>query len=476
MKKSVFIVLFLGLVTMLNAQNLFYTYESNNADYIRIYHVINDTHIVFKEYPLSDLFQTSTRNFTQIKPDITDNVLTIEAEDISPVQFTIADDCSLTSQRYNAFIPARSRMPGIADKMKQQTANWKDWSRDSVYASALIQLEAGRQYFYKDDYNIWLITENRGTYSARKLTAIEWVGFSYSEKSATLYAPNKLAYIDPYGYVVRVDYQNPESVTVNKAVWQALREASADKDKDTILNILGYQLGMYDGEPESVDSVISILAGSCDSRLIVTCLNYADSLIDVGWAIHTPLPWIFKQNDPVLLDEILTARPDLVNLRWDGGMGYEAHPIRELIEDDKVELVRVYLKHLDDVNDVPLLERSERDYDGGDYRKCVNMLSYAVSDEMKELLIGAGVETTIPFTKKWAVETYLTDSRVNVRTSPSLSGTIIDQLNEGDEVTVLAVDPYFYQIDYYKGHWIKIRFKGDKVGYIFEKYIYQFFQ
>lgn len=69
----------------------------------------------------------------------------------------------------------------------------------------------------------------------------------------------------------------------------------------------------------------------------------------------------------------------------------------------------------------------------------------------------------------------LKTTTVNIRSTPGLKGEKIDRLGYKTKVQVIAIDPYYYDIDNYRGHWIQIKYEN-KTGFIFEKYLYQYWQ
>ena len=172
---------------------------------------------------------------------------------------------------------------------------------------------------------------------------------------------------------------------------------------------------------------------------------------------------------------MLAWKPELADRNEIGGQFDGPAPARVAVEKDKIELVKIMLPHIKDVNRVSCLGTKETD-GGGMYQHTCNLLSFAKSDAMKQLLIKAGVRTLIPYTSEWEKETTVNDNNVNIRESAGLNGKKIDKLNSGTKVEVMAVDPFYYNIDGYRGHWVQIKYNGGKTGFIFEKYLQQWWR
>lgn len=477
MKKSVLILILLALMGSLGAQTLCYKYGDYYDDTIRLYRIIDDTHVLVKEHSVADLLGIDYVDFG-FEMDIDRDkgeVLTLTTSRNKSYQFDIGSDCSLTPRTFDDFFLAR-------DFMGSQVAQI-DWSgiQNPPYGyrdpDCYYFLDS-THYFFQNENCCYLVEETKAGYDCLKLCDI---GVRWSI-CATKYATGKLAFVDTNGFIHRVDYTDKNNIRVDEALWPAFRDACAAKDFDTVSILLTYQLRFYQTDPSTYIDwdqpykiAWSYIAGTRDADFIIKCLEFKETLNPFG-EIETPslLDELIALNDPVLLDKILSWKPALALSTADSGMGRGACPVKQLLLDDNVALMRVMLNYFPDVNDVPLY--SWKDFSESPYRDMHNMLTFAQSDEMKQLLIDAGVETLIPYTSDWYKETTLRDTNVNIRSEPGLTGAKIDKLYYGDKVTVLGVDPYFYDIDNYHGHWIQIEFKDGKVGFIFEKYLNQYFR
>lgn len=82
----------------------------------------------------------------------------------------------------------------------------------------------------------------------------------------------------------------------------------------------------------------------------------------------------------------------------------------------------------------------------------------------------------IPFARNSERISWVKADNENIRAAPGLSGKIIDNVGKDARIEVLGIDPYYYTIDEYRGHWIQIKYGEGKTGFIFEKYIEQWWQ
>lgn len=480
MKKSVLILIFLALVASLGAQTLFYKYGDYYDDNIRLYRIVDDTHVFVKEHSVPELLGIEYVDFSWDMEISGEDVLSITSEYGGNHQFDIGDDLSLTARPFDDSILTSSL---LRDKVAQITSYWGSSQNQPDYyyrdykTEYFSMLDSTDFFFQNYDYT-YLVTETKAGFKYYKL-ADGGDGYWY-KRCACLYAPGKLAFVNSNGFVTRIDFKNKFYIKVDDALWPAFRDACAVKDFDTVSNLLTYQLRFYQTDPSTYTEwdqpykiAWSYIAGTRDADFIIKCLEFKETLTRSG-EIEIPslLDELIALNDPVLLDKILSWKPELAVSTGTNGMGRGACPVKQLLLDDNIALMRVMLKYLPDVNDVPL--HSWQEFTESPYRDMHNMLTYAQSDEMKRLLIDAGVETLIPYTSDRYRKTTVRDTNVNIRSEPGLTGAKIDKLNYGDEVTVLGVDPYFYDIDNYRGHWIQIEFKDGKVGFIFEKYLAEY--
>lgn len=337
----------------------------------------------------------------------------------------------------------------------------------------------GTHLFFQNSGCTYLVTETKAGFDYLKLADI---GGDYWEKRcATLYDREKIAFVDVDGYIHRIDYTDKDNITVDETLWPAFRNACAARDIESVKSLLTYQLKFFQTDPSTYidwnqpyEIAWSYIAQTGDADFIIKCLEFKDTLklSSYGMDIPSLLDELIRINNPAVLDKVLAWNPKLSISTQYSGMGRGNCPVMELLQNDNIAYMRVLLKYFPDVNEVPLY--GWKDYSERPYNDMHNMLSFAQSDTMKKMLIDAGVKTLIPYTNEWYRETTLCDTNVNIRSEPGLSGAKIDKLTYGDEVTVIGVDPYYYYIDGYSGHWIQIEFKGGKVGFIFEKYLSQY--
>ena len=222
-----------------------------------------------------------------------------------------------------------------------------------------------------------------------------------------------------------------------------------------------------------------MIADTKDSDFILSCLKAIDKSYRIPFPSNggecNPLTYFVNNNDATTIRKVLEWKKELADFCSYNGQSYSLSPLAEAVNKDYVEVAKAIIPFVSDVNDSVCVSYKDKNF-GKSYQTTCNLLSYARSDEMKKLLLDAGIKTYIPYTRDFEKTTHVTDDKVNIRDSAGLSGKKIGQLNNGDEVEVLGVDAAMYTIDNYHGHWINIKYADGKTGYIFEKYLYQFEQ
>lgn len=292
-----------------------------------------------------------------------------------------------------------------------------------------------------------------------------------SNPSAVCYAENKVAYVDGRGVVRRTDISVISIPLIEYSLW------------DTFVNAIGglfdYQLYPSDYYKNETKTVMEYIAETKNPEYILSCLKVFDKTNGVPYHYYggatDPVFDLIKQNDAKSLKAVLEWRPDLSDMRTTGGQFDGPDPARVAVENDYLELVRAMLPYIVDVNAVRCLGTKESG-GGGMYNRTCNLLSFAKSDGMKDLLVEFGVKTLIPYTSEYERITHVNDDNVNIRSSAGLSASTLDRLKKGAELEVVGVDPYYYDIDGYHGHWIQIKYGEGKTEFIFEKYLDQWWQ
>ncbi len=180
---------------------------------------------------------------------------------------------------------------------------------------------------------------------------------------------------------------------------------------------------------------------------------------------YNPISLAINNEDFELAKEIILVAPDLVNMRNTGGQFNGAEPIRYAVAADNIELVELLLKSIPDINKVICATDKEE----WEQVYCTsNILTYASSNEMKNLLKSAGCKTYIPYDGSMK-ESSVTDDNVNIRNAAG--GKKIDKLNKGTKIIVLGWEYEKRMIDNYYGNWVYIQYGNGKKGFIWSKYI-----
>ena len=139
-------------------------------------------------------------------------------------------------------------------------------------------------------------------------------------------------------------------------------------------------------------------------------------------AWHNPISIAIKKGMRDLAREIIVAAPDLVNMRDTGGQFDGAEPLRYAVQADDLELARLMVESIPDVNKVVCA--SDKEEWGMEYGTS-NILTYAASDSMKNLLVKAGCRRLIPYGGSMR-KSSVTDDNVNVRDAAGFSGRQTD--------------------------------------------------
>ncbi len=264
-----------------------------------------------------------------------------------------------------------------------------------------------------------------------------------------------------------------------QASYRLLQEAIKTKDTSKLDDIFDFKLPPDYYQDNWEKPVIVMIADTKDSNFILSCLKSIDKSYGIPYPSYggesNPLNYFVNNNDAETVRKVLEWKKELADFCSYNGQSYSVSPLAEAVNKDYVEVAKAIIPYVSDVNDSVCVSYKDKNF-GKSYQVTRNLLSYARSDEMKKLLLDAGIKAYIPYTRDFEKTTYVIDDKVNIRDSASLSGKKIDQLNNGDEVEVLGVDAAMYTIDNYRGHWINIKYANEKTGYIFEKYLYQFEQ
>lgn len=293
------------------------------------------------------------------------------------------------------------------------------------------------------------------------------------------YEPNKVAILCNKT-VERYDISDPTSPKEIKTVFNLFKETLKTKDASILDSLFDYQLDPFYYENYDWDNtVLDMICQTKSPDYIVGSLKIIDKYFSVpipayGGAIN-PIYRLIENKDYASIKKLLEWKPSLAALNTSGGQFCDEDPIVDAVILDQIQIVKLMLPYIKNPNNVKCLS-DKQVAAGGAYSNICNLLSFACSEEMKKLLVNAGVEKYIKYDRNFEKFSYVTDYRVNIRESAGLGAKKIDQVNYGEKVEIIGIDPYYYKIDNYKGHWIHIRYAGNKEGYIFEKYIYQYFQ
>ena len=185
-------------------------------------------------------------------------------------------------------------------------------------------------------------------------------------------------------------------------------------------------------------------------------------------SFNNPISTAIRNENYELAKEIILAAPDLVNMRDTSGQFDGAEPIRYAVEADKLDLVQLMLKSIPDINKV--ICATDKEEWGQVYCRS-NILTYAKSEVMKNLLIKSGCKTFIPYDGNYYKESSVRDDNVNIRDAPGFAGKKIDKLNNGTKIIVLGWNCFKEDIDNCYGNWVFIQYGNGKKGYIWSKYI-----
>ncbi len=330
--------------------------------------------------------------------------------------------------------------------------------------------------YYEVDDECNLIPTTKAKYIKEDFPDISIRGES---RDLAEYEPNKVAILCNKT-VERYDISDPNSPKEIKAIFNLFKETLETKDTSILDSLFDYQLDpFYYENYDWNNTVLDMICQTKSPDYIVDSLKIISKYYSVpipfnGGALN-PIYKLIENKDNASIKKLLEWKPSLAALRTTGGQFDSEDPIVDAVILDQIEIVKLMLPNIKNPNDVKCLSDKRAD-GGGVYSNICNLLSFACSEEMKKLLIDAGVDKYIKYDSNYEKFSYVTDDRVNIRERAGLGAKKIDQVNNGEKVEVIGVDPYYYKIDNYKGHWIHIRYAGNKEGYIFEKYIYQYFQ
>ena len=496
MKKLLMLLIAVLFAAEMSAQCLYHRYTKyerdpasdygNDIRCIRIYRIIDDVSIKFQEYIMDELLDAkidyyNTRIVTNINGDYISFYFKESDKLIPRAQYKIDGNAKLTKVEFDESRSSVSQLEAelvaleaYGEKNGVKPINgWK-------YAAKLTKLDDSTFCWHRNnDSYYWLIKKTSGGYEVHGKFDPYKSG-AYISSMAVCYAPNKVAYVNYAGLVERADISDLDNPKTDFSVWKKFRYAVVNGGTESIDALLAYQLHPYESAYNyGVDSIMQVIAESKKPDFVLSCLKSIEKYYGVPVSYQggneNPIFEIISQNDAATLKKVLAWKPELADMNEIGGQFDGPAPARVVVEKDNIELAKIMLPCIKDVNKISCLGTKESD-GGGAYQHTCNLLSFAKSDAMKQLLIKAGVKTLIPYTSDWEKETTVNDNSVNIRESAGLNGKKIDKLNSGTKVEVIAIDPFYYNIDGYKGHWIQIKYNGGKTGFIFEKYLQQWWQ
>ena len=461
----------------------------NDIRCIRIYRIIDDVSIKYQEYTMDELLGEKinyyhTTVITNINGDYISFYFDKSDKLVPRAQFKIDGNAKLTKVEFDESRSSINQLKAELESLEAfgQKTGIKPGDTSWKYGKILTKLDDNGTYlwkYYSGDSDYWLVKKTSGGYE------IHGKFGSYNDSAnissmAVCYAPNKVASVNYAGLVERADISDLDNPKTDFSVWKKFRYAVVNGGTESVDALLAYQLHPYENAYNyKVDSIMQVIAESKKPDFILSCLKSIEKCYGVPVPFQggnkNPIFEIIRLNDAATLKKVLAWKPELADRNEIGGQFDGPAPVRVVVEKDNIELAKIMLPCIKDVNKVVCLGTKESD-GGGAYQHTCNLLSFAKSDAMKQLLIKAGVRTLIPYTSDWEKETTVNDNSVNIRESAGLNGKKIDKLNSGTKVEVIAIDPFYYNIDGYRGHWIQIKYNGGKTGFIFEKYLKPWWQ
>ncbi|MBO4438052.1 MAG: SH3 domain-containing protein [Spirochaetaceae bacterium] len=501
MKKLLMLLIGVLFAAEMSAQCLYHRYTKyerdpasdygNDIRCIRIYRIIDDVSIKFQEYIMDELLDAkidyyNTRIVTNINGDYISFYFEESDKLIPRAQYKIDGNAKLTKVEFDESRSSINQLKAELESLETfgQKTGIKPGDTSWKYGETFVKLDDNGTYFWKhysDDSYYWLVKKTSGGYKVHgKFSSSSYDGNAPISSMAVCYAPNKVASVNYAGLVERADISDLNKPEPDFSVWKKFRDAVDNGRTESVDALLAYQLHPYENAYNyKVDSIMQVIAESKKPDFILSCLKSIEKCYGVPVPFQggnkNPIFEIIRLNDAATLKKVLAWKPELADSNEIGGQFDGPAPMRVVVEKDNIELAKIMLPCIKDVNKVVCLGTKESD-GGGAYQHTCNLLSFAKSDAMKQLLIKAGVRTLIPYTSDWEKETTVNDNSVNIRESAGLNGKKIDKLNRGTKVEVIAIDPFYYNIDGYKGHWIQIKYNGGKTGFIFEKYLQQWWQ
>ena len=501
MKKLLMLLIAVLFAAEMSAQCLYHRYTKyerdpasdygNDIRCIRIYRIIDDVSIKFQEYIMDELLDAKINYYnTSVVTNINGDYISFYFEEsdklIPRAQFKIDGNAKLTKVEFDESRSSINQLKAELESLEAfgQKTGIKPGDTSWKYGKILTKLDDNGTYFWKhysDDSYYWLVKKTSGGYKVHgKFSSSSYDGNAPIRSMAVCYAPNKVASVNYAGLVERADISDLDKPEPDFSVWKKFRDAVDNGRTESVDALLAYQLHPYENAYNyGVDSIMQVIAESKKPDFVLSCLKSIEKYYGVPVSYQggneNPIFEIISQNDAATLKKVLAWKPELADMNEIGGQFDGPAPVRVVVEKDNIELAKIMLPCIKDVNKVSCLGTKESD-GGGAYQHTCNLLSFAKSDAMKQLLIKAGVRTLIPYTSDWEKETTVNDNSVNIRDSAGLDGKKIDKLNRGTKVEVIAIDPFYYNIDGYKGHWIQIKYNGGKTGFIFEKYLQQWWQ
>ena len=499
MKKFLMILTAVLFAAEMSAQCLYHRFTKYERDAatdsvkdiysIRIYRIIDDVSIKFQEYIMDELLGEKINYYhTTVVTNINGDYISFyfeESDKLVPrAQFKIDGNAKLTKVEFDESRSSINQLKAELESLEAfgQKTGIKPGDTSWKYGETFVKLDDNGTYLWeyrRDDSYYWLVKKNSGGYEVHGKFD-PYNGNGSISSMAVCYAPNKVASVNYAGLVERADISDLDNPEPDFSVWKKFRDAVDNGRTEFVDALLAYQLHPYENAYNyKVDSIMQVIAESKKTDFVLSCLKSIEKYYGVpvpyAGGNKNPIFEIISQNDAATLKKVLAWKPELADRNEIGGQFDGPAPVRVVVEKDNIELAKIMLPCIKDVNKVVCLGTKESD-GGGAYQHTCNLLSFAKSDAMKQLLIKAGVRTLIPYTSDWEKETTVNDNSVNIRESAGLNGKKIDKLNNGAKVEVIAIDPFYYNIDGYRGHWIQIKYNGGKTGFIFEKYLKQWWQ
>ena len=415
MRRTVMYILitFLCLSTIYS-QSLYYRYEKyddhNQIYCIRIYRVLDDVNIEYSDYTMDELVDGPLDYYrTTILTDVNNNYISFyrEISDmIIPIaQYKIDEHAKLVRTTFDENKSKRKLIGNSVARWGNEN-NEKELDAIAIYGNKnnikpdngwkggklFFKLDNSEIYFFLSYYKeSWLIKKVTNGYKIHKdddflFSSGSDSGIRYS--NVVCYSENKIAFVDDIGNVQRIDITDFFHPKKEYSLWNKFTDALVTKKINQIDKIFNHQLYPTDfKEGEKTKYVIKLIAETKDPDIIVNCFKSIDKTYGIPYprqgGLTNPIYEIINLNDAKSLNKVLEWNPELAYINTTYGQFDEPDPARIAVEKNDIEVVRVLLSYLKDVNAVKCLSDKEAD-GGGMYNNYCNLLSFAKSDEMKK--------------------------------------------------------------------------------------------